>query len=62
MSSDNNTVPELLSYLIQRINEISQKLLQTSNTEVCYHHAAIVLYLVFGKLKIVIILSDLIRV
>ncbi len=28
---------DLLSYLIQRMIEISQKLLETSDAEVCYH-------------------------
>ena len=45
MGSDNNTVEELLNYLIQRMIEISQKLLQTSDPEVCIIHA-IVLYAV----------------
>ncbi|CAB3982970.1 serine- kinase ATM [Paramuricea clavata] len=33
LSGDNNTVAELLSYLVQRMIEISQKLLETSDTE-----------------------------
>lgn len=45
MSRDNNTVEELLSYLIGRMIEISQKLLQTSDAQVCYHHPFYVQFL-----------------